>query len=105
MLRALARRMPSVAHRREKAQIEDVPLDTIAVGDAVVIFPHEISPVDGEVIEGHGVMDESFLTGEPYRMSKTPGSTVISGSVNGETMLVIRACGERSIRAMLRSCA
>jgi len=43
------------------------------------------------VIEGHGVMDESFLTGEPYRMSKTPGSTVISGSVNGETMLVIRA--------------
>jgi heavy metal translocating P-type ATPase len=91
VLRSLARRMPSVAHRRQNSQIEDVPLGTIAVGDAVVIFPHEISPVDGEVIEGHGVMDESFLTGEPYRMSKTPGSTVISGSVNGETMLVIRA--------------
>ena len=91
VLRSLARRMPSVAHRRQNSQIEDVSLGTIAVGDAVVIFPHEISPVDGEVIEGHGVMDESYLTGEPYRMSKTPGSTVISGSVNGETMLVIRA--------------
>ena len=62
---------------------------TIAVGDTLVIFPHEISPVDGEVIEGHGVMDESFLTGEPFRMSKTPGSTVISGAVNGEAALTI----------------
>ena len=42
-------------------------------------------------IEGHGVMDESYLTGEPYMMSKTPGSTVLSGAINGETALVIRA--------------
>ena len=35
-------------------------------------------------------MDESYLTGEPYRMSKTPGSAVLSGSINGETALVIR---------------
>ena len=61
LLRALAnacRRWPigaGIAH------LEDVPLDPIAVGDAVVVFPHEICPVDGEVIEGHGVMDESYL--------------------------------------------
>ena len=46
----------------------------VAVGDALVVFPHEICPVDGVVIEGHGVMDESYLTGEPFQMSKAPGS-------------------------------
>ncbi|HTQ40529.1 MAG TPA: heavy metal translocating P-type ATPase [Pirellulales bacterium] len=91
VLRALAKRMPLVAHLRRNSQMEDVPLDGIVVGDLLVVFPHEICPVDGEVLEGHGVMDESYLTGEPYRMSKTPGSTVLSGSINGETALVIRA--------------
>ena len=42
-------------------------------------------------VEGHGVMDESYLTGEPYMMSKTPGSAVLSGAINGETALTIRA--------------
>jgi heavy metal translocating P-type ATPase len=91
VLHALAKRMPSVAHLRRNSRLEDVPLDQIAVDDALVIFPHEICPVDGEVIEGHSVMDESYLTGEPYRMSKTPGATVLSGAVNGDTALVIRA--------------
>jgi heavy metal translocating P-type ATPase len=91
VLRALSKRMPLAAHRRMNSQLEEIPLDAIAAGDELVVFPHEICPVDGEVLEGHGVMDESYLTGEPYRMSKTPGSTVLSGSVNGETALVIRA--------------
>ena len=46
--------------------------------------------IDGEVVEGHGVMDESYLTGEPYMMSKTPGATVLSGAINGESALTIR---------------
>lgn len=91
VLSALARRMPAVAHRRTDGQMIDIPLDQIAVGDTIAIYPHEIAPVDGEVLEGHGVMDESYLTGEPYQMSKTPGSEVLSGSINGESALVIRA--------------
>ena len=91
VLHALARRMPLVAHRRRNSHVEDVPLEQIAVDDALVVFPHEICPVDGEVLEGHSVMDESYLTGEPYRMSKTPGATVLSGSINGDAALVIRA--------------
>jgi cation transport ATPase len=47
--------------------------------------------VDGVVLDGHGIMDEAYLTGEPYAISKTPGSLVISGAVNGEKALVIRA--------------
>ncbi|HEV8479499.1 MAG TPA: heavy metal translocating P-type ATPase [Candidatus Eisenbacteria bacterium] len=91
VLAALARRMPSVAHVRSEAGLFDRPLDAVAIGDALVVFPHEICPVDGEVVEGHGVMDESYLTGEPYLMSKAPGSDVLSGAINGESALTIRA--------------
>jgi heavy metal translocating P-type ATPase len=69
----------------------NVPLGDIRAGDELVVFPHEVCPVDGTVIEGHSSMDESYLTGEPYVLSKTPGSTVLSGAVNGEGALTVRA--------------
>lgn len=90
VLAALAKRMPSIAHRKQDSQIADVALDEVAVGDTLVIYPHDICPVDGEVIEGHGVMDESYLTGEPFQITKTSGSAVISGAINGESALTIR---------------
>ena len=91
VLAALAKRVPSVAHRKHGLDIADVALADVAVGDTLVIFPHDICPVDGVVIGGHGVMDESYLTGEPFEITKTSGSTVISGAINGETALTIRA--------------
>lgn len=91
VLAALAKRMPSLAHRKDGADIRDVALAELAVGDILVIYPHEICPVDGEVIEGRGSMDESYLTGEPFQITKTAGSTVISGAVNGESALTIRS--------------
>ena len=91
VLQALAKRLPAIAHLKRESNVVDVPLDEVAVGDAVLIHPHEICPVDGLVLEGHGVMDESYLTGEPFQMSKTPGSEVLSGAINGDAMLTIRA--------------
>ncbi len=91
VLAALAKRMPSVAHRKRGSEITDVELQDVAVDDTLVIYPHDICPVDGVVIEGHGVMDESYLTGEPFQITKTSGSTVISGAINGESALTIRA--------------
>jgi heavy metal translocating P-type ATPase len=90
VLNALARRMPSLAHRRTDAGLTDVALAEVAVGDVIVVLPHEICPVDGTVVAGRGSMDESYLTGEPYRMAKAPGSTVLSGSINGQAALEIR---------------
>jgi len=90
VLAVLAKRMPSIAHRKRAAKILDVVLGEITVGDTLVIYPHEICPADGVVIEGYGVMDESYLTGEPFKISKTNGSTVISGAINGESALTIR---------------
>ncbi|MGE0640786.1 MAG: heavy metal translocating P-type ATPase [Thermoanaerobaculia bacterium] len=93
VLEALARRMPAVAHRRRSGDggIEDAALDDLAIGDEVVIYPHETCPIDGIVVEGQGTMDEAYLTGEPYEISKTPGTSVISGAINGESALVVRA--------------
>jgi heavy metal translocating P-type ATPase len=91
VLHALAARLPSVAHRKTGDEFEDVAVADVRVGDELVVFPHEVAPVDGEVIAGSGVMDEAYLTGEPYMMSKAPGSSVISGAINGETPLTIRA--------------
>ncbi|MEO8451228.1 MAG: heavy metal translocating P-type ATPase, partial [Gemmatimonadota bacterium] len=91
VLAALAKRMPSIAHRKRGSTIEDVALQDVAVGDTLAIYPHDLCPVDGVVIEGHGVMDESYLTGEPFEITKTSGSTVISGAINGESALTIRA--------------
>lgn len=90
-LKALAARVPSVAHVKRDGGTEDVPVSEVRVGDRVVIHPHEVAPVDGIVVEGRGSMDESFLTGEPYNMSKAPGAEVISGAVNGEHVLTIEA--------------
>ncbi len=91
VLKSLAKRMPRVAHRKVHAQLEDVVLDEVNIGDVLLVFPHEVCPVDGTLLEGHGVMDESYLTGEPYMMSKSPGATVLSGAINGESALTIRA--------------
>jgi heavy metal translocating P-type ATPase len=89
VLRALAKRMPSVAHRKRDLNISNVALDEIDVGDVLVVYPHEICPVDGTVIAGNGAMNEAFLTGEPFEVTKAPGSTVTSGAVNGESALAI----------------
>ncbi len=91
VLHALARRMPSTAHRKSAEVLSDVPLSQVAPGDTLIVFPHEICPVDGVVIEGSGSMDEAYLTGEPYRMSKATGSQVLSGATNGPAALTIRA--------------
>jgi len=90
VLNALARRMPTLAHRKTAAGLTDIRLVEVAVGDTIVVLPHEICPVDGTVVSGRGSMDESYLTGEPYRMSKAPGSTVLSGAINGQAALEVR---------------
>ena len=90
VLSALAKRMPQTAHR-VGAVVSDVSIDTIAVDDVLMVYPHEICPVDGMVVSGQGRMDESYLTGEPFQIAKAPGTFVLSGSINGDAALTIRA--------------
>ncbi len=90
VLSALAERMPAFVNRKRGDGVEQIPLTAIAIGDEVVIFPHETVPVDGIVTEGTSTMDESYLTGEPYRVAKAIGSSVLSGAINGDAALTIR---------------
>ena len=92
VLRALARRMPQIAHRLGTGStIEDVSIEQIAVGEVLSVYPHELCPVDGVVLDGLGRMDESYLTGEPFLIDKAPGAFVLSGAVNGDSALTIKA--------------
>jgi cation transport ATPase len=63
VLSALARRMPRIAHRKQGEQLLDVDVSEIKIGERLVVFPHEICPADGVVVEGRGAMDEAYLTG------------------------------------------
>jgi heavy metal translocating P-type ATPase len=92
VLRALARRMPQIAHRLGTGSIiADVSVEQIAVGEVLSVYPHELCPVDGVVLGGLGRMDESYLTGEPFLIEKAPGAFVLSGAVNGDSVLTIKA--------------
>jgi heavy metal translocating P-type ATPase len=91
VLNALVRRMPQNAHRIEGDTVNDVASEAIAVGDTLAVYPHELCPVDGVVIAGNGSMDESYLTGEPFLIAKAPGAVVLSGAINGDAALTIRA--------------
>src|SRR5438128_296678 len=52
VLAALAKRMPTIAHRKQDSTIEDIQLDQLAIGDVLLVFPHEVCPIDGTVVAG-----------------------------------------------------
>ncbi len=92
VLGALAKRMPQIAHRIASAnEVLDVSIESVAVGETLLLYPHELCPVDGLVTVGTGTMDESYLTGEPFLIAKAPGASVLSGAINGDAVLTIRA--------------
>lgn len=92
VLRALARRMPQIAHKQtEEGASQDLPVEQVSPGDLLLVYPHELCPVDGLVVRGTGSMDESYLTGEPFEIEKAPGAAVLSGAINGTTPLTIQA--------------
>ncbi len=70
---------------------EEVPLDTIQVGDLCRVRPGDRVPVDGVVVEGHTSIDESMITGEPMPIEKSPGAGVTGGTVNGSGVFILRA--------------
>jgi P-type Cu+ transporter len=69
----------------------DIPLDQVKPGDRLRVRPGEKIPVDGVVLDGHGFVDESMVTGEPIPVEKGPGSRVTGGTVNGTGSFVMRA--------------
>ncbi|MEO8559109.1 MAG: copper-translocating P-type ATPase [Rhodospirillales bacterium] len=91
-IRALLKLAPKTAHRlKAGGEDEEVGLELIEVGDRLRIRPGDGVPVDGEVLEGKGAVDESMVTGESMPAPKQPGNKLIGGTVNGTGSLVMRA--------------
>ena len=90
-IRALLGLAPKTARRVTDHGDEDIDIDAIKVGDRLRVRPGEKVPVDGVVIEGSAVIDESMVTGESMPVAKAEGASVIGGTVNQSGGLVMRA--------------
>jgi len=72
-------------------QTEEVDVDTLTVGDVILVRPGERIPVDGSVVDGSSNVDESMITGEPIPVAKSAGEPVTGGTVNGTGSLTFQA--------------
>ena len=91
-LRALLKLAPKTARRLTAGgEDEEVLVEQIQVGDRLRVRPGEKVPVDGSVVEGRSVVDESMMTGESLPVEKSLGDKVIGGTLNGSGSVVIQA--------------
>src|SRR6266496_2422304 len=90
-LSALADRAPRTAHVWQDEQLVNIPAEQVEVDMEVVVKPGELIPIDGIVVEGSSSVSEADLTGEPVPVRKSTGMLVLSGSVNLDGVLEVRA--------------
>ena len=90
-IRALLGLAPTTARRISGDGDEDISIDAIAVGDLLRVRPGEKIPIDGVVMEGSSLVDESLVTGESMPVTKNKGAQLIGGTVNQSGGLVMRA--------------
>jgi len=90
-LEALLARAPKIAHRLRGTDVDDIPVEAVLVGDHLVVRPGDLVPVDADVVEGTSTVDQSALTGEPLPLRAVAGTSLLSGSVNLEGALRVRA--------------
>ena len=82
--------MPKTGYVRREGRVLEVPISKIDVGEVVLVRPGDRIPVDGEVLLGEGLVDQSTITGESYPISKKPGDKVFAGTINEDTALEVR---------------
>ena len=90
-LDALLARAPQFAHLVVDGGYQELPVDQVRVGDALLVRPSEIVPVDGVLLSGRGTFDQASITGESIPVEKSAGDEVLSGSVNGQEAVELRA--------------
>ena len=82
---------PPVAHVRRAGREEEVPAESVAPGDEVIVGAGESIPVDGIVVESRSLVNQASLTGESAPVPKEPGAEALAGTVGLSGILVIKA--------------
>jgi Cu+-exporting ATPase len=102
-IRALQALRPERARVRRDGKEIEIPVDSVVMGDLVVVRPAERIAADGEIVEGSTHVDESLITGESLPVAKGPGDRVTGGAVNAEGLIVVRATtvGAQSVLARI----
>jgi len=91
-IRELEAAAPRIAHRlTTNGEAIDIAVEEIRVGDDVLVRAGELVPCDAVVIDGRSLVDASRLTGEPLPVNAAAGIRLMSGSVNGDGALTLRA--------------
>jgi P-type Cu+ transporter len=90
-VRKLLDLQPRMAHVIRNGAEEEVPVESVKVGDILVIRPGERIPVDGVVADGNSAVDQSAITGESIPVEKTAGDEVIGATINTSGLLRVRA--------------
>ena len=88
-LKALLDNSPQTAHKVVADKLVDIKVDEANIGDQLVVKPGETVPVDGHVIKGSSMFDESSLTGESRPITKNVSDTIYSGSINGDSAITM----------------
>jgi len=90
-IKELMKLAPTVATLVVDGKDKKISVHDIKKGDLLRVKPGEKIPVDGNIIEGEGTIDESMISGEPIPVDKREGDEVVSGTINGNTSFVMKA--------------
>ena len=90
-IKALLNLVPPVARLIRNGQEEEVPLEDVQAGDILRVKPGEKIPVDGLIVEGSAVIDESMITGESIPADKSKNDKVTGGTINAKTTFDMKA--------------
>lgn len=93
-LKTLLDNTPTTAHLLTENTVTDVKVETVKIGDRILVKPGEVIPVDAIVEKGSSFVDESSLTGESKPVDKTVGDELMSGSLNGDAALTVKVYKE-----------
>ncbi len=91
-IKKLLKLQAKTAHFLDEGKHEtDVPVDRIKTGDLMRVKPGEKIPVDGTIVDGYAVIDESMVTGESLPVDKKEGDALIGATINKNTSFIMRA--------------